>query len=68
MRNEIDGNWEYLRNGDIKVVDGSNGQILHRIPIADFAQHKHTYNKIRNSTGAFPTRNEPSYKVLIVPP
>ena len=55
LRNEIDGNWEYLRNGDIKVVDGSNGQILHRIPIADFAQHADILlNKIRNSTGAFP--------------
>jgi hypothetical protein len=55
LRSQIDGNWEYLRNGDIKVVDGSNGQILYRIPIADFAQHADILlNKIRISKGAFP--------------
>lgn len=46
-------NWEYLRNGEIKVVD-QLGNVHLKIPISDFVSYAELLlSKIRESKGAF---------------
>lgn len=54
LRNQIDKNLEYIRNGDIKVVDGSTGHVILTIPISDFSNNADIlFEKIKHSSGAF---------------
>jgi len=54
IKNKIDSNREYVRNGKIKVVDGNSKKIVLEIPIQQFTQNANLLLKtIKNSTGAF---------------
>lgn len=54
LRNQSGNNLEYLRNGEIKLVDGNNNQIIATIPIKEFSENALILlNKIRCSSGAF---------------
>lgn len=53
LRNQLEGNWEYCRNGNIKVVDGTNGQLVLSLPINTFVEYSESlYNIIINAKGS----------------
>lgn len=53
LRNQVEGNWEYCRNGNIKVVNGDNGQLVLDLPIKTFVEYSEAlYNIIINSSGS----------------
>ncbi|OZV13543.1 restriction endonuclease [Tissierella sp. P1] len=54
LRNQLDNNLEYIRNGVIRLVNGTTGEEVLNIEVAEFAENANVLlNRIRNSTGAF---------------
>ncbi len=54
LRTESGKNWHYVRNGNIRLVDGSSGEVLHTIPINEFAQNAELLlTHIKSGKGAF---------------
>ena len=52
LRTETDGSREYCRNGNIKVINSDDGQILVSLPINTFVEYsKKLYNIIIDSNG-----------------
>lgn len=50
LRNQVECNWEYCRNGNIKVINGNDGQLILNIPIKTFTEYSEKlYNVIINS-------------------
>lgn len=39
IRNQKDDNWHYIRNGNIKVIEGSTGTVVATIPISEFEKN-----------------------------
>lgn len=54
LRSQPDGDYEYIRNGDIRVVDGRTGKVLIIVSVTDFIENARTLlSKIRSGQGAF---------------
>ena len=53
LRSQDDGNREYCRNGNIKVINADDGQTIVSLPISKFVEYSEMlYNTIINSNGS----------------
>lgn len=54
LRNQSDGNWRYIKNGDIRLVDGNDGETLLTVPVHKFNESANILLKrIKDGKGAF---------------
>lgn len=56
LRKQVEGNWNYIRNGDIKVVNSSDNSLALKLPVSAFVEYSELLYKIiinSNSKSAF---------------
>lgn len=52
LRNQVDGNWKYCRNGNINVIKANDGQLVLSLPVSKFIEYSEMlYNIIVSSNG-----------------